>query len=120
MLIFCHFDNVQPKGMLLPEEDFTPKEMAVEIKNKLCSENTKILFLFKDGLENNSHILLSEIADIIPDIPLVGGKAGSNNYFAENTYVFLNDRVLNKGALAISLNGEFLRIAQQYRLNWKK
>lgn len=120
LLIFCHFDNIQPKGMLLPEEDFTPKEMAVEIKNKLFSEDTKILFLFKDGLENNSHILLSEIADIIPDIPLAGGKAGSNNYFAQNTYVFLNDRVLNKGALAISLNGEFLRIAQQYRLNWKK
>lgn len=120
LIVFCQFENIQPKGILLPESEFEPSKMAKEIKNKVCSDETKLLFLFKDGLESDSPLLLDEIAEIMPDLPLAGGKAGSNNYFAENTYVFLNDEVLNKGALAVTLNGPFLRVSQQYRLNWKK
>lgn len=120
LITFCHFKKIKAKGIILSSEDFTSAEMALEINKQIISENSKMLFLFDDGMEMNSSELLNEISSILPDLPLAGGKAGNENYILGDTYIFLNEKIISKGAVAVSLNGEYLRVSQQYRLNWKK
>ena len=120
LITFCQFKMIKPKGIILSSENFNSAEMALEIKKQIISEDSKMLFLFDDGTEMNSSELLYEISSILPKLPLAGGKAANENYILGDTYIFLNEEIITKGAAAVSLNGEYLRVSQQYRLNWKK
>lgn len=120
VITFCQFEKISPKGIILPLEDYSYEEMATEIKNKVLSDESKLLFLLSDGSKADAVSLLDEISLTMTDLPIAGGKAGKVNPLIGNTYVFLNDQIISGGAVAISLNGKYLRVSQSYRLNWKK
>ncbi len=120
LIILLEFNNISAKGVLLPRGDFSEPERAEEIIKRVCSDETKLLFLFQDGLAEKTHLLLKEISKLIPNTPLAGGKSGTLNNLAEKTYLFLNTDFINEGSLAISLNGDYLRVFQNYHFNWKK
>ncbi len=119
LISFCQFENVEPRGLIVNSFDKSPKNIALKIQKEIISDDTKMIFLFSDGMEMKSPEILDEISNLMPKIPLAGGKAGSPDYLAEETYVFLNDETTNKGILAVSLNGSYLRVSQLYRLKWK-
>lgn len=120
VITFLQFEKIKPKGILLSLEDYSSEEMALEIKKKIHNEESKLLFLFNSGVNTNPVKLLEEISTLMPNLPLAGGSAGNIEYYSEETYIFLNDEVIKNGAVAITLNGEYLRIFQNYRLNWQK
>lgn len=119
LISFCQFEKVEPRGVLIDTSDKNPKDVALTIQKEIINDQTKMMFLFSDGMEMKSPEILNEISTLMPELPLAGGKAGSMDYLAEETYVFLNDEITNKGILAVSLNASYLRVSQLYRLKWK-
>lgn len=120
IIIFLEFKKIKAKGLLISDHESSPAEVTRKIVDNLCSNETKLLFFFQDGLAEKTHLLLSELSAVIPQVPLAGGKAGTNEKETSKTYIFLEEVFTSKGSLAISLTGDYLRICQKYQFNWKK
>jgi len=90
-----------------------------ELAKKLIRENTKILFLFSDGLHTNGETFLNGIKNISKDVTLAGGMAGDSGHF-KKTYIFSNDGILSNGAVGISVNTNSLNIKTSYSFNWQE
>lgn len=84
----------------------------------LIKENTKLVIAFADGLHTNGEAFLNGFNSINKDVIVSGGLAGDNAKF-EKTYVFTNDVILEKGAVAVALNSECLSISNGYSFNWR-
>ena len=90
-----------------------------ELAKKLVKEDTKVLFLFSDGLHTNGETFLNGVKKISKDITLAGGMAGDTGHF-EATYIFCNDGVISNGAVGISVNTDSLYIKTSYSFNWQE
>ena len=119
LLTFLQFEQVSPVGARYFLEEYSPTEMAYQITRDLIQEDTRLLLLFTDSYHTDAHYLLEELTALAPDVPVAGGKAGDGLRFL-HTSVFFQGEALSRGAVAVALNGEALRVHQFYRLNWKK
>ena len=90
-----------------------------ELAKKLVKEDTKVLFLFSDGLNTNGETFLHGVKKISKDITLAGGMAGDAAHF-ESTYIFSNDGIISNGAVGISVNTNSLCIKTSYSFNWQE
>ncbi len=119
VITFCHFENMHPRGACYSLDQYAPAVMVRRMKEDILREDSKMLFLLTDGLEIKAQQLLRELSLEVPHLPMAGGKAGDDLRF-EQTFVYYNRQVITGGAVAVALNGSFLRIRQLHRLNWKK
>jgi small ligand-binding sensory domain FIST len=62
--------------------------------------------MFSDPFTVDSEVLLQRFSDLYDKKPLVGGLA-SGNYRRRRTFLFLNDEVLDEGAVLLSIGGAF-------------
>ncbi len=92
---------------------------GVGLAKKLLKRNTKVLFLFADGLNTNGEIFLNGIKSISGDTIIAGGLAGDGAKF-KSTYIFSNDGIISSGAVGISVNSERLNIKTSYSFNWQE
>jgi len=90
-----------------------------ELAKKLVQEDTKVLFLFADGLHTNGEVFLNGVKTISNDITLAGGMAGDAALFID-TYIFSNDGIITNGAVGISVNTKTLHIKTSYSFNWQE
>lgn len=90
-----------------------------ELAKKLVQEDTKVLFLFADGLHTNGEVFLNGVKTISNDITLAGGMAGDAALFID-TYIFSNDGIITNGAVGISVNTKTLHIKTSYNFNWQE
>lgn len=119
LLTFLQFEQVCPAAERYSLEQYSPVEMARQIARDLIREDTRLLLLFTDGFHTDTHHLLEELTALVPGIPVAGGKAGDRFRFL-HTSVFFQGEALSRGAVAVALNGDALRVHQFYRLNWRK
>ncbi|HLW47722.1 MAG TPA: FIST N-terminal domain-containing protein [bacterium] len=63
-------------------------------------------FLFADPFSVDGDALLEAISGAYPGVPVVGGLA-SGDYRLQRTQLFLNDRVYERGAVALALGGAY-------------
>ncbi len=101
--------------------EYNDKECVSTSANKLASdisnENTKVIIAFADGLNTNGEEFLNGLSKYNKNITISGGLAGDNAQF-KDTFVFTNDNIISKGAVAVSLSGE-LNVSTKYSFNWE-
>jgi signal transduction histidine kinase/ActR/RegA family two-component response regulator len=90
-----------------------------ELATMLVEDNTKVMFLFSDGLNTNGEIFLNGVKSVSGDIILAGGMAGDAALF-ETTYIFSNDGVISSGAVGVSVNSDKLHVRNSYSFNWQE
>ena len=101
------------------EHNMNSFECGRELAKKLVKEDTKVLFLYADGLNTNGEIFLNGVKSISDNIPIAGGLAGDAAIF-DTTYVFTNDGFISSGAVGISVNTEKLRVKTTYSFDWQE
>ena len=99
-----------------PEDSY---ECGVALAKKLVQDDTKVLFLFTDGLLTNGEKFLNGVASISKDIKLVGGMAGDGAIF-DTTYILSNEGVFSHGAVGVAINSRELSIQTDYSFNWRE
>ncbi|MCD4667695.1 MAG: response regulator [Sulfurimonas sp.] len=92
---------------------------GMSLAKELVQDNTKVMFLFSDGLKTNGEIFLNGIKSVSGNIVLAGGMAGDNAVF-DTTYVFSNDGIISSGAVGISVNSDSLYVKNTYSFNWQE
>jgi len=94
-------------------------EAGVAIAKELIDKDTKVLFLFSDGLHTNGERFLNGVKSLSGDIPIVGGMAGDGAVF-DTTYILSNDGVLSNGAVGVGVKSQELVIKTDYSFNWQE
>ena len=97
------------------EDDF---KLGTEIGAKLIKDNTKAMILFVEGLYTNGNDIVDGISSLNNSITLAGGLAGEDGRL-ENTYVFDQNGVYEKGCVCIALHSDILNVYTDYQLNWQ-
>ena len=93
------------------------RKSAQLLAKKVYCEETKVIIAFADGLNTNGEVFLNGLSSISQNVVIAGGLSGDNGVF-DKTFVFINDKVLSNGAVAVSLNG-YLNVATEYSFNWQ-
>ncbi len=89
------------------------------LARKLVQDDTKVIFLFSDGLHTNGEVFLNGFKTISDDIILAGGMAGDGANF-DTTYILSNDGVISNGAVGISVNTQNIDVKNTYSFNWQE
>jgi len=116
VLSFTVFEHTVCKVAAVTHEAngyFSGKYLA----NKLIEDNTKLMIAFADGLHTNGEEFLNGISSVNSTIPVAGGHAGDNFEF-EKTFVFTKEGIIEKGAVAVTLNSEHLNIFTDHSFHW--
>ncbi len=92
-------------------------KIGQKLARQVCDEETRFVLLLSDGLYTNGEKLIKGFGHIVPDIPIGGGMAGDNASF-QRTCVLHNDTLIDRGAVAVSLNSRHLFIERFYRFDW--
>jgi len=93
-------------------------ECGMKIASDLITPTTKLLILFSDGTRMNAEEFLKGIESFDATVPICGGMAGDNGRF-EQTYISSQHTLLSKGVVGISLNSDILKVATDYKFDWK-
>jgi signal transduction histidine kinase/ActR/RegA family two-component response regulator len=101
------------------DSDIDSYECGVSIASKLIKEDTKVLFLFSDGLFTNGERFLNGVKSISKEIVIVGGMAGDSAVF-DTTYIMSNDGVLSRGAVGVGISSKDLIVKTDYSFNWQE
>jgi signal transduction histidine kinase/CheY-like chemotaxis protein len=94
-------------------DDDTEKMMS-----ELIMDNTKAIIIFTDGLKSNGEDILSKISAKRKDLIIAGGRAADNYSFVK-TFVFNENKIVDNGMVAVSLNSDELVVYNNYMLNWQ-
>ena len=116
VLNFTQFEKTTLKVAAVAHKNngyFSGKYLAKTVVNK----NTKLLLAFADGLHTNGEEFLNGINAVSDSVVVAGGHAGDNFAF-KRTYVFTKGTILEKGAVAVSLNSTVLQVNTQYSFHW--
>ena len=116
VISIMEFENTTFKQAYFIDEN--NYNLGVKIASSLFTDTSKAMILFIDGLHTNGSDVVDGISSINNTIPLAGGMAGDNGGFVE-TFVFDRSGVYNKGAVAVSLNSDFLNVFTDYQFNWQ-
>lgn len=92
-------------------------EGGLNLAKRLCSENTKAIIAFIDGLAGNGEEFLNGIQAVDPKVKVAGGLAGDNATF-ERTYVFTKEEIVENGVVGVGLTSEMLQIYTDYSFHW--
>ena len=110
--------KIETKLVTYNESSFTTgKNLIQSFKNE--NNDIKLLIAFSDGLNTNGEEFLKGISSINDDLIVSGGMAGDNSKF-EETFVFTQDEITSKGAVAASLHNKDLNVYTDYSFNWEK
>ena len=76
------------------------------LKNAPASADTDVWLFFADPFTLDAEKLLSHISDAYEGVPMIGGLA-SGDPRGDGTHLFLNDKVLEEGAIGLALGGAY-------------
>ena len=89
-----------------------------KLSKTICSKYTKAAIVLSEGLTGEDYEgFVKGIKDKNNKLIIAGGLAG-DNFKLKNTYIFLGDKLYNKGAVAVSFSGKYLFADNKYNLNW--
>ena len=91
---------------------------AKQLYKNISSKNIKAAIVLSEGLYGEDYDGFTKgIKKANPNFIIAGGLAG-DNFKLEQTSIFLNDKIYNKGAIAVSFSGKNLYADNRYNLNW--
>jgi|GEM_PF-3283420 len=95
-------------------DDFSEAKIAKEIDRR----ELKAVITFASGLEINGEKYIKTYENENLDVPIAGGLAGGDEGY-EKTYVFTKDKILSRGAVAVSLHGKSLHANSGCSFGWE-
>lgn len=94
--------------------------LGEKIAKTLSTEKTKSMILFTSGLTTNGEQFLDGVYSVSKGkFTVSGGMAGDNANF-KKTYVSYQDEVYKYGAVGVSIEGDDLRVMNNYQFGWKQ
>ena len=89
-----------------------------KLSKKITNKYTKAAIILSEGLQGKDYDgFIRGINKETPKLIIAGGLA-ADNFKLKNTFIFLNQRIYNRGSIAISFSGKKLFAANEYNLNW--
>ncbi|WP_428024190.1 FIST N-terminal domain-containing protein [Arcobacter sp.] len=88
-----------------------------EIAKELVTPNTKLIITFTDGTSTNGEDYLKGITAFNEKVMVCGGMAGDNGHFTQ-TFISCGKKVINCGAVAVSLNSDILQVFNDHKYDW--
>ncbi len=95
----------------------THQEAGKYLKNKIVTDKTKFVLLLADGIHTNGEELVKGF-DNCKNIIIGGGLAGDYGKL-RNTYVFLQNKIIENGAVALAFDSDILQVFNYYTTGWK-
>jgi len=96
----------------------TTKKSGHDISDSICSKNTKAAIVLSEGLTGKDYEgFIKGIKQKNPQLIIAGGLAG-DNFKLKNTFIFLQDKVYDSGAVSVSFSAKNLFANNEYNLNW--
>lgn len=117
VLSFTCFEHIALKTSHVEYKDENIFEDAYSLAQKIKQDDTKLIITFADGLNTNGEKYLKGLSEELNGVTIAGGLSGDNAVF-NKTFVFTGDKVVEKGAAAVSLAGD-LEIYTGYNFNWE-
>lgn len=115
---FTVFEKTTLKSILVKHENYNGSYYTGEaLAKELCTNNTKAIISFADGIHTNGEEFANGIYSIAPNTTLSGGLAADNGAL-DTTYVFDKNEIISSGSIGVSLNGEDLSVATKYTFDW--
>ncbi len=94
-------------------------KLGEKVAKKIFSHQSRCIISFVDGIKHNGDRYLNALNyKNINNIPIAGGMAADMKHF-KKTFTIYGKKVFEKGAVAVSLNGEELEVFQDYNLGWR-
>ena len=98
-------------------EDISIKS-GKKLSSKITNSETKALIILSEGLKGSDYVgFVRSIKKENPHVILAGGLAG-DNFNLKKTYIFMDDKVYDSGAVGLSFSGKKLIANNEYNLNW--
>ena len=118
--VFSYFEQTELRLQSYTHEEKQKSsfECGREVAKELCSEDTKLMITFADGLHTNGEDYTQGIAIEKPEVVVAGGLAGDNGKL-QHTYVFTKERIISEGVVAVSLDSDVLQVNNGYTFDWK-
>ena len=119
LVSFTTFEKTSLECALVEHADFynSSYDTGVKIAQALVKDDTKALISFADGINTNGEEYLSGISSVNKFVVVSGGLA-ADNAKVQATYVFNHEKIISKGAVAVSLNSKELKVFTNYTFEW--
>jgi PAS domain S-box-containing protein len=94
------------------------QQSGKELSKKINKKYTKAAIILSEGLHGKDYAgFIRDINKETPKLIIAGGLA-ADNFKLKNTFIFLNQKIYNRGSIAISFSGKKLYASNEYNLNW--
>ena len=110
------FESTQLKSCYIKDEDSFNEGLF--IAKELATPTTKLIIAFADGIATNGDEFLNGIYSVSKNIKVAGGLSGDNGKF-EKCFVGLNNKLYDRGVVAVALDSDILQMQALYNFGWK-
>ena len=94
------------------------KESGEELSSAITNKHTKAAIILSEGLKGSDYEgFIQGVKKENPDVILAGGLAG-DNFALKKTYIFMDDKIYDSGAVGVSFSAKNLTASNEYNLNW--
>ena len=109
------FENTKVKSLCYEyeQDSFHAGEVVAQ---ELIKDDTRLLITFTDFTINGEEYVQG-IGSIGKNVPICGGLAADNRLMTK-TYVFTEDKIVDKGVVAVSLSGD-IQVINDHRYDWQ-
>ena len=94
-------------------------ELGVKVARELIKDDTKCVISFINGLQHISETYIKGFQDNNANKTIITGGVAADLLKFEDTFIIFNDKIYTKGAVAVALGGENLRVHSDYNLGRK-
>lgn len=120
IISFSLFDKTRVRTALVVQNDDL-YQAGVDLGAAITQPEMKAAIVFGCGIKNggaiNGEPLLAGVQNTCPDVMVAGAQAGDNGQ-AQNTFVFTQEGITDRGAAAASLGGPDLVATNRFNLSW--
>ncbi len=122
ILSFSLFESTKIETYLLSNEEKNGFVLGSSLMHMALThpnnDELKVLISFTDGLFINAEEYLKGLTSVNNNIVIAGGMAGDNSLF-KKTYVFDENTIIEKGAVAAALYNHSLHVHTDYNFSWQ-
>lgn len=88
-----------------------------KLASKIIKPDTKAVIVFTDAASINGEELLKGMAKVLGNTVIAGGLASTKSF--TDTFVIFQDKIIQNGAVAVSLNSQTLRVRHDCAFGWQ-
>lgn len=111
-----HFDNTELVSNFIADKSDS-YSAGEKLASKIVKPNTKAVIVFTDAASINGEELLGGMAKVLGNVIIAGGLASTKSF--TDTFVIFQNKIIQNGAVAVSLNSDTLRVRHDCALGWQ-